>query len=207
MHLTAAQPGARALVLAGAGIGLTDDASGTVLNPATLRFLVRGEVNGGLVMTFPTAPFIWNTSLRSNFTASDLTFRDEDLDPTANIFFAIAYPAARFSWAAFARIAASPNEVPTAGPIEEGRGLGGGLLVSTLKAKYGQYGAATSIPLGSNASAGVSMIVDHIEVRGAIPGQNVTLQGSLVLSPPGVRWRSRRPNHSDSRSRLACRCP
>ena len=120
VHLTAAQPGARALVLAGAGIGLTDDASGTVLNPATLRFLVRGEVNGGLVMTFPTAPFISNTSLRSNFTASDLTFRDEDLDPTANIFFAIAYPAARFSWAAFARIAASPNEVPTAGRSKKG---------------------------------------------------------------------------------------
>ena len=74
-------------------------------------------MNGGLSYVYPAVPVISNARLPANFAASDLNFLDEDHRAASDLFFAIAYPAAKFSWAAFARIGAAPYGIPTSGPV------------------------------------------------------------------------------------------
>jgi hypothetical protein len=104
-------PNPRTMALGGAGIGMADDTAAVVLNPATLRLLVRSEVTAGFHYQDAQRQFVTGGSLaRPAFGAVPVSavaaqFGDRGtLDPQrGNPEFAFAYPSKRVSVGAYAR--------------------------------------------------------------------------------------------------------
>jgi hypothetical protein len=126
-------PTARGTALAGVGIGMPDDASAAMTNPAALRLLVRSEASGSVGGRFAQMDLV---AQPAGTRPSSLIFEDHT-EGTYELGFSFAYPSSRVAAAAYQR------------------------TLSELTGWH-QYGGAASISLASNFSIGGALHVDQL---------------------------------------------
>jgi hypothetical protein len=192
---------ARWMALADATIGMDDDGSAALSNPATLRLLVRGEI--AVDSEFPSAftPMISGGQIVRPalfglpVVPASLQFTDQRIVSPPSGFavshIRFAYPTSRFTIAAFIRNSERDtridelDEFQTANPTQYNvsRAVFGGQVegpVNPVNVSVGEYGGGASISVTRRLSVGAAVVFGVVDGSADIGGLAVDRVGRGV---------------------------
>lgn len=169
IQLDFVNPGARSLALGGAFVGLADDATAALTNPAGLRFISRKEISAeGRHWGFNT-PFTSGGRLAGNPTlkgidqTGGLTVGESRESTTGASFLSFVYPSARWALAAYRQqLSDFRYAAESQGPFVQLQNSAEGRLFpyrATLDLRIARYGVSGSHRIGDVLSVGAGVVL------------------------------------------------
>lgn len=188
-----ANPGARALGMAGAFLGLADDASAAYTNPAGLTQLVSPEVSAELRSERTDTRWLDGGNVQFNaFNDGGLNYSSQNDTSTSLRSFSFVYPSERISFAFYRyELVNYDSDFQSEGAIwttGDGSGINGSIFAYDVSTSFDveTYGAAMGIKATDSLSFGlginyyrldINSVTDRFLVDGALDG---TLTGDAV---------------------------
>lgn len=179
-----ANPGARALGMGGAFLGLADDATAAYTNPAGLTILGASEIALEYRNTDYTTPFASGGSFRSEpFNSANLGIDEADSSSGSVAYFSYTYAGDGWALAAFRHQPLSFDVAYTQQPIAIQNAAGAQisslpLKTTSLDTDLVNYGLSGAYRFSDQFSMGVAIVYSQfdLESRTARAGRNFQLQ-------------------------------
>ena len=172
---------ARTVAMGGTGIGMPDDVTAAITNPAAHRLLVRGEVAGSLFWDNPSIPVITGATLTRNPAGTlvpvRLQLQNRSQATSPSFFTAVAYPKSRATIAGYwLLIAQDPSnfslrESSTGGNSVE---LAPGAGDTNSHYDFSQASLAVSMSPTMTLGIGAAVVMNHVKIRTIVPERLVT---------------------------------
>lgn len=183
-------PGARALGMGGAFLGLADDASAAYANPAGLTQLVTPEVSAELRSSSTNTRWLDGGSAQFNgFDGSGLNYSSQDDTTNALHSFSFVYPGERFSFAIYRyELANYETDFTSAGASYTVEGFDGSIFGYDARTSLSveTYGAAMGFKVNDQLSFGlginyflldIASTTDRFRVDGTPTSREANLDG------------------------------
>lgn len=165
-------PGARALGMGGAFLGLADDASAAYTNPAGLTQLVSPEVAAEFRSVSTNTRWLDGGSVQYNgFDRSGLNYSSQDDRTNSLRSFSFVYPGERLSFAVYRyELVNYDSSFQSAGALTttgDGSGYTGNVFPYAVDTSFGieTYGAAMGIKVNDRLSFGVGLNYYLLDIR------------------------------------------
>ena len=165
-------PGARALGMGGAFLGLADDASAAYANPAGLTQLVSPEVSAELRSVSTNTRWLdGGTAQYNGFNSSGLNYSSQDDRTNSLRSFSFVYPGERMSFAIYRyEVINYDSDFQSAGAVTvtgDGSGYTGNVFAYDVNTSFGvdSYGVAMGFKASDRLSFGLGINYYLLDIR------------------------------------------